>query len=56
MDKDRSPTGLQAPLPAETAEKIRNSIERMSNAAQVAIDDYERQETEYHNRIMETMN
>jgi len=40
-------------MPAETAERIRESIERISNATQQFIEDYNRQEFEFQQRITE---
>jgi hypothetical protein len=44
---------MEIDLSPETAERIRESIERISNAAQQFIDDYQRQETEFQQRLME---
>lgn len=47
MEKELSPKAI---------ESIRASLERIRHATAEAIENYDRQQTEYHNRIMETMN
>jgi len=40
-------------LPADTAERIRDSFERIRHATAEVIENYDRQQIEYHNRTTE---